>query len=610
MKRTKQQDNNLVQILNSNKKRKLDNQISVKTINSNEFLLEDLPNEILYKIFEYLDSYDIYKGFYNLNKRFQNLSINSNVLTKINISTISKSNFEDYYRIILLLNRNRINFLGLINPFAADIIFSPPDQILNFVHLETLIIDHIESNSFYKFFDYFMKLSNLHSLIISFGERILKIDNIFAQIFRLSKLKYCKIKYNIQYYTEFFYSFTEYVSSSIEYLIINGPFPFEAFHNLLCFLPKLQHLSICDLDLFDDIHIEYQLSPVQLKCLRHVSINTSGIHFNEFEKIIKEFFHHVQILHLTTYFTGAYLNTQRWQKLIVYHMPYLRVFNIDCEEFLEYDISCYDNVTEFKSCFWIKNKSFFVNQYEWNDQSFGGVIYSSDLYRRKDYKFYWEIDKLFSLHHQQENLNSIEHLHIGSDLEFNCRRYFSSVNRLTIENHSKISDGDSFITNLNHMVSLKQLTKLVIRTFDFTFEHIIKLLRLTPNLCTLDFSEPPLWTIDSNVIQQNVPFQYTLTENKIENLVVHGKCSLNQIQFLVNIFSKLKYLKTDIKETEIRSIIRYLLSKTHNKTQYLVYLCISTAQKNWLEEVDDLIKLDNLLSNYSIKYIWNDLHLW
>ncbi|CAF4165572.1 unnamed protein product, partial [Rotaria sordida] len=107
MKRTKQQDNDLVQILNSNKKLKLENQI--KMINSNKYLLEDLANEILYEIFEYLDSYDIYKGFYNLNKRFQNLAINSNVLTKINISTISKSNFEDYYR-------NRINFLGLLNP--------------------------------------------------------------------------------------------------------------------------------------------------------------------------------------------------------------------------------------------------------------------------------------------------------------------------------------------------------------------------------------------------------------------------------------------------------------------------------------------------------------
>ncbi len=32
-------------------------------------LFEDLPNEIFYQIFEYLDVYDIYYGFYYLNHR-------------------------------------------------------------------------------------------------------------------------------------------------------------------------------------------------------------------------------------------------------------------------------------------------------------------------------------------------------------------------------------------------------------------------------------------------------------------------------------------------------------------------------------------------------------
>ncbi|CAF5083283.1 unnamed protein product [Rotaria sp. Silwood1] len=90
----------MVKISNNHKKRKLKNQIT--TINLNKYHLEDLANEILYEIFEYLDVYDIYKGFYNLNKRFQTLAINSNVVTKINISIMSKSNFKNYYRNILI----------------------------------------------------------------------------------------------------------------------------------------------------------------------------------------------------------------------------------------------------------------------------------------------------------------------------------------------------------------------------------------------------------------------------------------------------------------------------------------------------------------------------
>ncbi|CAF3791312.1 unnamed protein product, partial [Rotaria sp. Silwood1] len=104
------------------------------------YLFEDLANEILYEILEYLDTYDIYKAFYNLNKRFQNLAINSNVLTKINISAMSKSNFEDYNRNIFIPNRKRIKLLRLSNPFTADIIFSPTRTILNFGQPETLIL--------------------------------------------------------------------------------------------------------------------------------------------------------------------------------------------------------------------------------------------------------------------------------------------------------------------------------------------------------------------------------------------------------------------------------------------------------------------------------------
>ncbi|CAF2853860.1 unnamed protein product [Rotaria sp. Silwood2] len=166
MQRTKRQENDMVQISNSNKKQKLENQIT--TINSNKYCLEDLANEILYEIFEYLDVYDIYKGFYNLNNRFQNLAINSNILTKINISTISKSNFEDYYNNILIPNQSQINFLRLSNPFVAKIIFSQPQLILNFTRLQTVILDNVQDENFHKFFDYLIYLTTLHAITISF----------------------------------------------------------------------------------------------------------------------------------------------------------------------------------------------------------------------------------------------------------------------------------------------------------------------------------------------------------------------------------------------------------------------------------------------------------
>ncbi|CAF0923577.1 unnamed protein product [Rotaria sordida] len=191
----KRQENNTIQNFRSNKKRKLQNEIT--TININKSRFQDLSNEIFYVIFEYLDIHHVHKGFFNFNKRFKNLLNNSNLLTKINISTISKSDFDYYYRNIIIRNREHINLLRLSNPFTTDIIFSPTNIILKFISLETLILDNTYVKYLNKIFDYLLDLPKFHSLTISFIDYIESLD-IFIQIFRLSKLEYCKIIYKIK----------------------------------------------------------------------------------------------------------------------------------------------------------------------------------------------------------------------------------------------------------------------------------------------------------------------------------------------------------------------------------------------------------------------------
>ncbi|CAF1415359.1 unnamed protein product [Rotaria sordida] len=376
MQRTKRKENDMVQISNSNKKQKLENQIT--TINSNKYCLEDLANEILYEIFEYLDVYDIYKGFYNLNNRFQNLAINSNVLTKINISTISKSNFEDYYYNILIPNQSQINFLRLSNPFVVKIIFSEPRLILNFIRLQTIILDNVLNKNFHKFFDYLLCLTTLHAITISFAVHISSLDIIFSQIFRLSTLKYCKIEYQ----QLSFIDFINYESSSIEYLIINGHLRFSALHNLLCCLPKLQHLSISYLDKFDCYEESNKLSSIQLKYLKHVSLKLDDVHFDEFEKIIKEFFYHIQILRLTIVYDETYLDAKRWQQLILFHMSYLRIFYINHQGYVNNNnLTYHDIINQFNSSFWNENKWFFTHQHQWKYRLDTGIFYSTRPYR-------------------------------------------------------------------------------------------------------------------------------------------------------------------------------------------------------------------------------------
>ncbi|CAF3988763.1 unnamed protein product, partial [Rotaria sp. Silwood1] len=304
-------------------------------------------------------------------------------------------------------------------------------------------------------------------------------------------------------------------------------------------------------------------------------------------------------------------NAKRWQQLILFHMSYLRIFYINHQgNVSNNNLTYHDIINQFNSSFWNENKWFFTYQHQWKYRIDTGIFYSTGPYRRKYYMYYMEIDEKLGLHHQRENFKSVKHLYIEHKTKSNCRNYFSNVNQLTIGYDVEILDDNSFITNLKCMIPLKQLTKLVINIGRFPFEEIIKLLRLTPNLHTIKFDEYSLQEINSNFTKYNILLQDILKKNKIENLVLTGRCSLNQIRFIIYVFSKLKYLKIEITGRKISSIVQYLLSKTHNQAQHLFYLCISCTEEVYLEKIKDLIKLKNLLDSYSIEYINYSLHLW
>ncbi|CAF1261763.1 unnamed protein product [Rotaria sordida] len=608
MQRTKQQEKDIEQNLRRIQKLQLEN--SVTKINSIRYTMEDFPNEIFYEIFEYLDLYDIYKGFYNLNTRFRDLTIHANVLTKINPSIMSNSNFKDYYQNIVKPNQKQINFLRLINPFAINIIFPSPRTILNFNSLETLILDNLHNKKFDEFFDHFMHLPNLHSLNISLTEGIKSLYILFCQIFRLPKLKYCKIEYYSENNEEPLYIDLNYNCSSIEHLIINGPFPFNTFNNLLCCLPKLKHLSMNSIVGSQMISEIQELSPIELKYFKHISLKIDYIHFGKFEKIIKDFFHHVQTLHLTIIGDKSSLDAKQYQELITSYMPYLRIFDINHEYSIgKNDLTYHDIINQFNSSFWIENKWFFTHQHRRTLGPHTGIFYSTAPYRRKYYTYYLTLNNEVCSH-IQENVNSVKHLHIVSQgIQNNVLNYFPNVNQLSIRYISK-KQNESTIAILQRIVPLKQLTTLFIKYTDLPVEYLIKLLYFAPNVHTLNLIELPSSVTDLKLIKENETSKCVSNMNKIENLTIRRWITFYEIPFILHFFPKLKYLKTQILTHETRKIIRLLLSETRNRIRNLLYLCIPWVSKRSLKEIKFLIKSEKLLHNYSIIYVNETLHLW
>ncbi|CAF4682709.1 unnamed protein product [Rotaria sp. Silwood2] len=208
------------------------------------------------------------------------------------------------------------------------------------------------------------------------------------------------------------------------------------------------------------------------------------------------------------------------------------------------------------------------------------------------------------------NLNSVKHVCIRGEkyITNNRENYFPNVTQLTIKCYIKTFD-ESFKMTLNHMIPLTQLTTLVIELYS-SFEDIVKLLSFTPYLYTLKLRSLSLNEINLNLITQSEIFQYVSNTNKIKNLDVDDCHSLDNVQLIVNLLPQLEYLKTRVNRKEIKELIRFLLSKSNMKTRHLFLLCISDVPMSYPKELKTLIKLENLLHDYCMKYLNRDLYIW
>ncbi|CAF1281594.1 unnamed protein product [Rotaria sordida] len=609
MQRKRQRRNVVVDDYHSNKKRKLQNEMT--TINTKfRSRFEDLANEILYEVFEYLDIYHVYDGFFNLNKRFQNLLMNSNLSIKINVSAMSKSNFEHYYKDIILPNKHRINCLRLSNPFTIDIVFSPPRIITKFVRLETLIFHNIDAKYLHNILNQSIHLPKLHSLVITLADCVQDPNKLFLNILRLPRLKYCKITYQTKKVSRSLeVCFDNCEVSPIEHLVMNCRFPIDSFNRLLCYVPELRHLSIDCLIESNDTDIK--LCPILLKHLKYVSLNIDNVLFNGFELLVKNYFHSIEVLRLTTRMDQTYLNANRWEKLILSSMPNLRIFDFhhDNSVFEDSPVTYHDLVHQFTSQFWIERQWFFTHQHDWRGRIESGIFYSTNPYRRKDYTFYWELDKQICPHLQENNLNSVKRLLIRNKrTTSDFVNYFPNATELTISYCFERSD-EPFIPILHRIVPLEHLTKLHIGLVYFPFEQMVELISLTPNLHTLKLHVLFINETCSKLIKQTDIFRYVLKTNKITNLEFNCP-TLKDIQFLVDLFPRLEYIKIGMDNQRMKEILRFLFTNISNKLSHLFFLCIDRVPKRYLQEFDMLLKSENLLNDYFIKLINRQLYLW
>ncbi|CAF0925380.1 unnamed protein product [Rotaria sp. Silwood1] len=599
MEQVKRQQNNLFDNYDDSKRKKIASKshdcLSRETITN----FEVLSNELIYEVFEFLDYFHIYKAFFNLNIRFRNLLTNSSLPIKVNISSISKSAYQQYYTDIIRTNAYRINSLRLSNLFIYGLTSSPIQILSKFLQLERLILDNIESKYLKKLLHSLKSLSMLSSLTITSLDNIKNKNAIYHQIFCLPALKYCKV--SLEGYSNDDDPLPSITNdySPIEHLVINDDMYLDELNCLTSYVPQLRRFSI-------QLRPEYwkqrtKIRPPTLNHLTHVFLKMNYVNFNQFEQLVIDLFATIQFLRISITYNGdtEYMNNKRWEQLILSHMPNLRIFDIRYERCL-YNMPPDDNnqltldsyINQFTTPFWIERQWFFA-------------------LRRKSYTLSQTSNQKTCLNSSETNLRTVRHVRIQCEKELiNWVNYFPNATELTFESGFSTTH-ESIANMLRRIIPLEQLSILVLECHYFSFIKLIELLRFIPNIDTLIFKSMPFYRNNCISIQQTETFRLVSNKNRITNVTFKEVCTLEKLRLLVALCPRLQSLTIKIHMKDLESITRFLLeNNTKENTDHLCSLCFSAASTKWFEKLDILIKSEILLDVYNLKLVGSNLYLW
>ncbi|CAF1002950.1 unnamed protein product [Adineta steineri] len=556
----------------------------------------------------------VYQAFDSLNARFYNLITNTTLPIEVNLSSISKSTFQRYNKDIILPNKHRIHSLHLSNPCLYDDISSPIHILSQFLHLKTLSLHNIESKHLEYLLPTLVSLPRLSSLSITSIDIIVNRTAIYSQIIRLPALKYCSLSLKGSHYSEVPLPILD-KYSTIEHLIINHGISTNELYNLLSYIPQLRRLYVCYI--LNSWTTYMKLSPFVLPYLTHVSLDLSSISFAVFEEMIIDIFHVVHVLHIFIRNNNdqMYINANRWEQLILSYMRNLRIFDIRHETWSR-NITTNNQMIlntptdKFTSSFWSERQWFFTQQFIQERDRNCTIFCSIDPYRRKYYILCKQIHPSTCLNSKKTHLQSVQHLRIDNENQIiDCTYYFPNVTTLTLEN--SLSCTRKLITiNLNHIIPLKQLTKLVIKSRSFSLTKIIEVLRFTPHIRTLIFESMPLYGVNYKSIQQNQTFQLVSNTNMITNVTFKQGCTLNKLQLFVALCSRIQHLTIGHDTEDLESIVRFLLKKRNENTSHLCLIRLVSTCPFFLTTLKTLIESETLLTDYKLKKINTDIHLW
>ncbi|CAF0872435.1 unnamed protein product [Rotaria sordida] len=369
---------------------------------------ENLSNELFYEIFDYLDGYEIYKAFSNLNSRFQVLLISSCLRLKIDLRSLSEPLQQNSAIGIINTNKHQIISLNMTNFDHYDSSLTLFNIDSSFSRLESLVLDDMKSNQLIPLLVSLISLPRLFSLTIYYDDDLKDISNIYQLVFNLPMLNYYKLS---------FFSFESFIPlsiatsnqfSSIKYLVIDHCCTLDELINTISYTPQLCRLICQQLNESDDNIVKDSLKIIF--SLTRISIARCYVVFDELETFLTNVSPQLEVLRIQTFKDVNYLDADRWERIISHYLLHLNIFEFKYEELIDEELEStvyHERLNEFNSLFWIKRQWLFkiyIDTNYWDDNV---IIYAISSHRKtpdnshkdkeNDENFINEIDTVNSL---------------------------------------------------------------------------------------------------------------------------------------------------------------------------------------------------------------------
>ncbi|CAF1045069.1 unnamed protein product [Rotaria sordida] len=544
-------------------------------------LIENLPNEFFFGIFEYLDGYEIYQTFSNLNYRFQQLINSSSLLLKFNYHclTSDKIHMNNFKQFLLNHKHQIVSFYIQKNEF-----FSSFSIDSSFHHLQLLVIEKIPPTSLISLLINLSSLPHLTSLIIDIQYAVRDLTEVYQLIFILPKLKYLKCSAN-EHFTSISLPIANHGQfSTIKHLVINHECTFNTLCILISYTPQLYHLSLMNLsenDSDDEIVL-----PVSCSNLTYLSIKICSITFDELKIFIIDTKCNLKFLRIISESDyNDYINDEQWEKLIVNYLPKLEKFYVEYRQDIDPESESLGNFQppdQFNSLFWNQRK--WILDIEMNGMEY---IYSVHSYKER----WYDIDPA----------NEI-----------------SNSTRLKITNLPDDDDDDDddlmMVLDLiiRDVLSITQIYHLEISKENISSSILLKIINKFSALDTLKISSLELSESKYSSIE-NKYSHFKSKKNKITKIYLEKMNEIEEIYFLLKLCPHIEYLKIGFMHNmDIELFMKDILKKINNVcNQYLQSLClhIPTANDEMIEKLKEMINRKKLLRDFSIKYVIDNIYL-